>query len=351
MTRPMLLAQALASDHDLPDQDLRYLLETRDERAIAYLRQAAAETAVESFGRQIHLRGLIEFSNHCRNNCFYCGIRRDNGNVYRYRMTEEEILNSCKAGYALGFRTFVLQSGEDTWYNDVRLRALVRSIKTQFPDCALTLSVGERSRDSYRRLREAGADRYLLRHETADPEHYAKLHPRELSWERRMACLQDLKELGYQVGAGMMIGSPGQNAQCLVKDLRFLKTFQPHMVGIGPYLAHPDTPFAWERDGSPMLTLRVLSMVRLLLPQVLLPATTALNTILADGIEQGILHGANVVMPNLTPIQYRHNYTLYHDKRCTGAESAEGLDELRRRLQAIGYEIAAGRGDSPMIKS
>ena len=351
MTRPMLLARALASDHDLPDQDLRYLLETRDERAIAYLRQAAAETAVESFGRQIHLRGLIEFSNHCRNNCFYCGIRRDNGNVYRYRMTEEEILNSCKAGYALGFRTSVLKSGEDTWCNDVHVHELVRSIKTQFPDCALTLSVGERSRDSYRRLREAGADRYLLRHETADPEHYAKLHPRELSWERRMACLQDLKELGYQVGAGMMIGSPGQNAQCLVKDLRFLKTFQPHMVGIGPYLAHPDTPFAWERDGSPMLTLRVLSMVRLLLPQVLLPATTALNTILADGIEQGILHGANVVMPNLTPIQYRHNYTLYHDKRCTGAESAEGLDELRRRLQATGYEIAAGRGDSPMIKS
>ena len=351
MTRPMMLAQALASDHDLPDRDLRYLLETRDAPTIAYLRQAAVETAVETFGRRIYLRGLIEFSNHCRNNCFYCGIRRGNETLHRYRMTEEEILRSCKAGYALGFRTFVLQSGEDPWFNDVRLRALVRAIKLQFPDCAITLSVGERSRQSYQRLREAGADRYLLRHETADPDHYAQLHPQEMSWEERIACLRELKELGYQVGAGMMIGSPGQSAECLVKDLRFLKTFAPHMVGIGPYLAHPDTPFAWERDGSPMLTLRVLAMVRLLLPQVLLPATTALNTSLTDGIEQGILHGANVVMPNLTPIQYRHNYALYHDKRCTGAESAEGLDTLRRRLTAIGYEVAEGRGDSPIISS
>ena len=213
----------------------------------------------------------------------------------------------------------------------------------------MTLSVGERSRDSYQLLREAGADRYLLRHETADPSHYAMLHPPELSWEHRMACLRDLKDLGYQVGAGMMIGSPGQSAEQLVKDLRFLKTFHPHMVGIGPFISHPDTPFSWEPDGSAALTLRVLAMVRLLLPTALLPATTALNSVLPDGLEQGILCGANVIMPNLTPPDLRQHYLLYHDKRFTGAESAEGVAELRRRLNAIGYEIDPGRGDSPDI--
>ena len=347
MTRPMALARALAEDHDLPDKDLQYLLETPDPSTLSYLRQAAQAAAVEVFGRRIYLRGLIEFSNHCKNNCLYCGIRRDNETLHRYRLTEEEILGCCKTGYALGFRTFVLQSGEDPWYNDVRLRSLVRAIKLRHPDCAVTLSVGERSRESYRRLQEAGADRYLLRHETADPTHYAMLHPKEMSWEHRMNCLQDLKDLGYQVGAGMMIGSPGQSAEFLVKDLRFLKTFRPHMVGIGPFVSHPDTPFSWEPDGSAMRTLRVLALVRLLLPSVLLPATTALNSILPDGLEQGILYGANVVMPNLTPIQYRQDSSLYHHKRITGAESAEGVDQLRRRLHAIGYEIDPSRGDSP----
>lgn len=351
MTRPMALAQALAREHDLPDQDLRYLLETQDAAALDCLRQAAVETARESFGHQIYLRGLMEFSNYCKNNCFYCGIRRDNTKAQRYRLSEADILACCEVGHGLGFRTFVLQSGEDSWWDDERLCAVVRAIKARFPDCAVTLSVGERSRESYALLKEAGADRYLLRHETADPEHYAMLHPRELSWEHRMQCLRDLKDLGYQVGAGMMIGSPGQNAEYLTQDLRFLKAFEPHMVGIGPFLSHPQTPFAWEPDGSAMLTLRVLSMVRLLLPQVLLPATTALNTILPDGIEQGILHGANVVMPNLTPPGLRKHYLLYHDKRSTGAESAEGLQELRRRIHSIGYEVDPGRGDSPLVTS
>lgn len=348
MSRLLRRAQALAADHDLPDADLQELLESRDPEVTEYLRQTAAETTAAAFGRRICLRGLIEFSNHCRNNCFYCGIRRDNAALHRYRMTPEEVLTACDLGHSRGFRTFVLQSGEDPWWDDGRLCALVRSIKARFPDCAVTLSVGERSRESYRVLRAAGADRYLLRHETADPLHYARLHPPEMSWAHRMQCLQDLKDLGYQVGAGMMIGSPAQTSQCLVRDLRFLKTFQPHMVGIGPYLAHPDTPFARERDGSPVLTLRVLSMVRLMLPQVLLPATTALNTVLDNGLELGIRYGANVVMPNLTPVRYRHDYALYHDKRCTGAESAEGLAELRRRLESIGCEIDPGRGDSPL---
>lgn len=349
MTRPMALARELASSHDLPDEDLQYLLETQDADTLAYLRQAAQDTAAKGFGRKIYLRGLIEFSNHCKNNCLYCGIRRDNTKAQRYRLTEEEILSSCEIGHTLGFRTFVLQSGEDPWFTDQRLCAIVSQIKTRFPDCAVTLSVGERSRESYQLLREAGADRYLLRHETADPAHYAMLHPPELSWKHRMACLRDLKDLGYQVGAGMMIGSPGQNADRLVKDLRFLKTFRPHMVGIGPFISHPDTPFSWEPDGSPALTLRVLAMVRLLLPTVLLPATTALNSALPDGLEQGILYGANVIMPNLTPPNLRRHYLLYHDKRFTGAESAEGVNELRRRLAAIGYEIDGGRGDSPDI--
>lgn len=351
MTRPVALVQALARDHDLPDRDLQYLLETRNQAALDCLRQAAAETARETFDNRIYLRGLIEFSNYCKNNCLYCGIRRDNAEAHRYRLTEEDILAACDVGHAQGFRTFVLQSGEDPWWSDERLCAVVRAIKARFPDCAVTLSIGERSRESYRLLREAGADRYLLRHETADPEHYAMLHPKELSWEHRMNCLRDLKDLGYQVGAGMMIGSPGQNAERLVTDLRFLKTFRPHMVGIGPFLSHAQTPFAWEPDGSPMLTLRVLAMVRLMLPKALLPATTALNTALPDGIEQGVLHGANVVMPNLTPPDLRRHYALYHDKRCTGAESAEGLLELRRRLTAIGYEIDHARGDSPMLQS
>ena len=351
MTRPMALARQLAETHDLPDGDLRYLLETRDEAALEYLQRAAAETSREAFGRRIYLRGLIEFSNYCKNNCLYCGIRRDNAEAHRYRLTEADILAGCELGYTQGFRTFVLQSGEDSWWSDERLSSVVRAIKTRFPDCALTLSIGERSRESYRLLREAGADRYLLRHETADPEHYAMLHPPELSWEHRMQCLRELKDLGYQVGAGMMIGSPGQSAEALVKDLRFLKTFQPHMVGIGPFLSHPQTPFSWEPDGSPWLTLRVLSMVRLMLPKALLPATTALNTALSDGIEQGVLHGANVVMPNLTPPELRKHYLLYHDKRSTGAESAEGLRELQRRLNTIGYEIDPGRGDSPMLQS
>lgn len=351
MTRPVALVRALAQDHDLPDRDLRYLLETRDEAALAELRQAAAATARETFGNRIYLRGLIEFSNHCKNNCFYCGIRRDNTEALRYRLTEADVLASCDVGYARGFRTFVLQSGEDPWFTDERLCAIVGAIKARFPDCAVTLSIGERSRESYRLLREAGADRYLLRHETADPRHYAMLHPREMSWDHRMQCLRDLKDLGYQVGAGMMIGSPGQSAEQLVQDLRFLKTFGPHMVGIGPFLSHPQTPFSWEPDGSPMMTLRVLAMVRLMLPKALLPATTALNTALPDGIEQGILHGANVVMPNLTPPDLRKHYLLYHDKRSTGAESAEGLQELRRRIQSIGYEIDQGRGDSPLVRS
>ncbi len=342
------LARALAADQDLPDAALLRLLEARDDETAAFLQSAAGETARAVFGRRVYLRGLIEFTNYCKNDCYYCGIRRSNARAARYRLTPGQILSCCAAGYGLGFRTFVLQGGEDGWWDDGRLCALAAEIKARWPDCALTLSVGERSRESYARLRAAGADRCLLRHETADPTHYAALHPPAQTLARRMACLRDLRDLGYQVGAGMMVGSPGQTAAQLVRDLRFLKDFRPHMAGIGPYLSHPDTPFAGCPDGSAALTLYLLSIVRLLLPQVLLPATTALATALPDGRERGILCGANVVMPNLTPPAVRGRYLLYHDKLVSGAESAAGLAQLRARLAAIGYEAAMDRGDSPM---
>ena len=343
------LARKLAETHTLNDRELAALLEGCGPETAAFLRDAAAETARAVFGRRIFLRGLIEFTNHCRCDCRYCGIRRSNRRAVRYRLTGDQILDCCRRGYALGFRTFVLQGGEDGWWTDSRLCHLVTEIRRACPGCAVTLSVGERSRESYARLRAAGADRYLLRHETADPEHYALLHPPEQQLARRMQCLQDLKSLGYQVGAGMMVGSPGQTTACLAADLRFLRDFRPHMVGIGPFLSHPDTPFRGQPDGSAERTLQLVSIVRLLLPQVLLPATTALSTAMPDGREQGILHGANVVMPNLTPPAERANYLLYHDKLASGAESAAGLEELCRRLDAIGYEAdITSRGDSPM---
>lgn len=348
MSRVLALAQKLAETHTLSDGELLALLEGRCEASAALLRTAAQKAACAVFGRRIYLRGLIEFTNYCRNDCYYCGIRRSNQKASRYRLTPDQILACCESGYRLGFRTFVLQGGEDPWWTDRRLEALVSAVRARFPDCALTLSVGERSPESYRALFRAGADRYLLRHETADPAHYALLHPPSLSPARRMACLRELKAIGYQVGAGMMVGSPGQTPEHLVRDLRFLQEFRPHMVGIGPFLSHPDTPFRAEPDGSAQLTLYLLSIVRLLLPLALLPATTALGTALPGGRELGILHGANVVMPNLTPSGVRGKYLLYHDKLSTGAESAAGLPLLRSSLAAIGYETAGGRGDSPM---
>lgn len=349
MSAALSLAKTLSEAHDLPEAGLRRLLEQRDEETAAFLRKAAGETARAVFGRRVYLRGLIEFTNYCKNNCRYCGIRRGNHRAVRYRLTPEQVEAACAAGHARGFRTFVLQGGEDGWWDDDRLCALVAALHARFPDCALTLSVGERSRESYQRLRDAGAERYLLRHETADPAHYAALHPPEMDFHRRMACLQDLKDLGYQVGAGMMVGSPGQGMAQLARDLRFLKDFRPHMAGVGPYLSHPDTPFAGKPDGSAALTLYLLSILRLLLPKVLLPATTALSTALPDGREQGILCGANVVMPNLTPPEVRGHYLLYHDKLSAGAESAAGLDLLQSRLAAIGYEVSFDRGDSPAM--
>lgn len=347
--RAAALARRMAAGEALTDEELLALLEQRTPDSAEILRSAAVETARRTFGNQVYLRGLIEFTNYCKNDCYYCGIRRSNRNAERYRLPPETVLACCAAGYDLGFRTFVLQGGEDGWWTDEKLCKLIAAIKERHPDCAVTLSIGERSRESYAALRQAGADRYLLRHETANAHHYGQLHPPELRLENRIRCLYDLKELGYQVGAGMMVGSPGQTLSNLVEDLRFLQRLQPHMVGIGPFLRHRDTPFADQPDGSAELTLYLLSMVRLLLPKVLLPATTALGTAMEGGRERGILHGANVVMPNLSPADVRSKYLLYHDKLATGAESANGLVRLQSNLKAIGYEAVVARGDAPTL--
>ncbi len=297
------------------------------------------------YGKRIFIRGLIEFTNYCKNNCYYCGIRAQNEEAERYRLMPEEIIACTDSGYGLGFRTFVLQGGEDPYYSDEILVPIISKIKERFPDCALTLSVGERSYESYQKLKKAGADRYLLRHETANRQHYGMLHPENMSWENRIRCLKDLKGLGFQTGAGFMVGSPGQTEEDLADELLFLKKIDPEMVGIGPFIPHKDTPFRDEVPGSAELTLFLLSLIRLTLPDVLLPATTALGTVDPMGREKGILSGANVLMPNLSPVDVRDKYLLYDNKICTGEEAAQCIECLKERVQKTGYEIVTDRGD------
>lgn len=312
-----------------------------------YLFLLARKTRERYFGKKIYVRGLIEFTNYCKNNCYYCGIRRDNREASRYRLTKAQILTCCETGYRLGFRTFVFQGGEDPFFTDRLMVELITEIKSRYPDCALTLSVGEKSRESYEAFYRAGADRYLLRHETADADHYGQLHPPELSLEQRMHCLRDLKEIGYQTGAGFMVGSPGQTVESLYQDLEFLHRLKPEMVGIGPFIPHSQTPFREESAGNLEQTLFLLGILRLLLPKALLPATTALGTIDPRGREKGMLAGANVVMPNLSPGEVRGKYLLYNNKICTGDEAAESLQHLKQSMAAIGYEVVVDRGDAP----
>lgn len=335
----------IREERDISREVLEQLLTTDDAEVVEYLRKSARDVADSMYGKRIFLRGLIEISSHCKNDCLYCGLRRSNREAVRYRLTEEEIYDCCEQGYRLGFRTFVMQGGEDGWFNDERMCRIVRTVRQQYPDCAITLSLGERSRESYQALYDAGANRYLLRHETADAEHYARLHPAEMSWQHRIDCLHALKEIGYQVGCGFMVGSPYQTFDTLYKDLQFLRSFQPHMVGIGPFIAAHNTPFADQPNGKVSYTLRLLSIIRLLLPNVLLPATTALGTLHPRGREQGILHGANVVMPNLSPREHRKDYAIYDNKICTGDEAAECRSCMEMRMRVIGYETVVDRGD------
>ena len=321
------------------------MLENISEQETETLRKKAQKTSLERFGNRVFIRGLIEFTSVCKNDCYYCGLRRSNHNAVRYRLSKEQILDCCKTGYELGFRTFVLQGGEDGYFTDEIMCDIVSSIKSLYPDCAVTLSLGERSTESFRKLFKTGADRYLLRHETANDEHYRKLHPSEMSLENRKKCLFELKQIGYQTGAGFMVGSPYQTYETLAEDLLFIKELNPQMCGIGPFIPHKDTDFKNEKSGSVQLTLVLLSVIRLMLPDILLPATTALGTADGTGREKGILHGANVVMPNLSPTEHRADYSLYDNKICTGDEAAECIKCLSGRMKSIGYKIVIDRGD------
>ena len=318
----------------------------RDRETEQYARDLACRVREKIYGNNIYIRGLIEFTSYCRNDCYYCGIRRSNHAAERYRLTEEDILNCCAQGYDLGFRTFVLQGGEDGFFTPEKMEKIIKSIKSRYPDCALTLSVGEKEQYVYRIYREAGADRYLLRHETADEAHYRMLHPEELSPEHRKDCLRTLKKMGFQTGAGFMVGSPGQTPETLAEDFLFLRELNPEMAGIGPFIAHKDTPFRHRPDGTLKDTLFYLALLRLMLPEVLLPATTALGTIHPQGRELGVLSGANVIMPNLSPVSVRGKYMLYDGKLSSGAEAAENLEELKHRMEKIGCRIVTDRGDA-----
>ena len=340
------LIDKLKETETLTREEWIALIENRTPALAEYLFEQAREVREEYYGKNIYIRGLIEFTNYCKNDCYYCGIRKSNPNALRYRLTKEEILECCAYGYQLGFRTFVLQGGEDGYFTEERMVEIVSAIRGTFSDCAITLSIGEKSFDSYKKFHDAGADRYLLRHETYDCEHYGKLHPAILSAKHRQKCLWDLKEIGYQVGTGFMVGSPYQTASNLADDMLFIKELNPQMVGIGPFIPHKDTEFSKEPAGTLELTLYMLGLLRLMLPKVLLPATTALGTIAENGRELGILAGANVVMPNLSPASVREKYLLYDNKICTGDEAAESVEHLKEQMRHIGYEIVISRGDS-----
>ena len=345
MTEHREIIDKLEQEQNLPPEEFERLLTALSPEDEEYLFARAREVRHRVYGKAVYLRGLIEFTNYCKNDCYYCGIRRSNGNAQRYRLSKEQILDCCERGYELGFRTFVLQGGEDGYFTDERVCGLVSEIKDRYPGCAVTLSIGEKSRESYQAFFDAGADRYLLRQETSNPAHYRSLHPAELSIENRKRCLWDLKDIGYQVGCGIMVGSPGQTTAHIIEDLAFMRALQPHMVGIGPFIPHKDTRFRDERPGTLADTLHLLAILRLMLPDALLPATTALGTIHPLGREKGILAGANVVMPNLSPTAVRGKYLLYDGKICTGDEAAECRHCMERRMERIGYQVEVNRGD------
>ena len=338
------LIDKLEKERTLSKKEYLTLIENRDQ-CRDYLTERAFAVRNRVFGNTVYIRGLIEISNYCKNDCYYCGIRRSNTNIQRYRLTPDEIINCADEGYKLGFRTFVLQGGEDNYYSDEMLCSVISEIKKRYPDCAVTLSLGERSYLSYKALKEAGADRYLLRHETANFEHYSRLHPKEMDFFNRLACIENLKSLGYQLGVGFMVGTPFQTLEDLADEMLYLIQIKPQMVGIGPFISHKDTPFKDFESGSAELTTFMLSLIRLTLPNVLLPATTALGTIEADGREKGILAGANVLMPNLSPSFAKENYILYDNKICTGDEAAQCIECLKQRISKTGCEITISRGD------
>lgn len=343
------LINKLEKNRSLTVEEYRYLIDNRNKEYASMLSEKAVEVRKSIYGNDVFVRGLIEISNICKNDCLYCGIRGGNKNCERFRLTKEQILSCCENGYSLGFRTFVMQGGEDMYFSDDVVCDIISEIKARYPDCAVTLSLGERSFESYKRLFDAGADRYLLRHETADKAHYEKLHPDNLSFDNRMKCLENLKKIGFQTGCGFMVGSPFQTSEHLAKDLKFIEEFKPEMCGIGPFIPHKDTVFCDYPAGTVELTCYLLSIIRLISPSILLPATTALGSIDPVGREKGILAGANVVMPNLSPLDTRAKYSLYNNKLSSGAESAQGKAILEDKINSIGYRIVTDRGDYKRI--
>lgn len=337
------IIEKLLTERNLSDYELKTVLQTDTFDSELFF--TADRKRRQIYGDAVYIRGLIEFTNYCRNNCYYCGIRRDNKTAERYRLSKEDIIACCTEGYRLGFRTYVLQGGEDPYYTDILMCDIISEIHNRFPDCAITLSVGERSKESYKAFFDAGANRYLLRHETADELHYKKLHPDSMSLKNRKRCLYDLKDIGYQVGSGFMVGSPYQTTEHLIKDLRFLQELRPDMIGIGPYITHANTPLSNFENGSASLTLRLISILRLMFPYALIPATTALGTIHPQGRELGLKAGANVVMPNLSPVNVRKLYDLYENKICTGEEAAQCRGCLERRVMSAGYKIVTSIGN------
>ncbi|WP_079424642.1 [FeFe] hydrogenase H-cluster radical SAM maturase HydE [Clostridium oryzae] len=340
------LIDKLYKNNYLNKDELAYIIANKEDEVIKYASTKAAEVRQKYYGNKVFMRGLIEFTSYCKNDCIYCGIRRSNSNAERYRLTAEQILKCCEIGYNLGYRTYVLQGGEDPFYTDDKIIEIVSDIKRLYPECAITLSIGEKSYESYKKYYVAGADRYLLRHETANEEHYAKLHPKELSLRNRKECLFNLKKIGYQVGAGFMVESPYQTPENLAEDLLFMKELQPEMIGLGPFIPQKDTPFRDKKQGSLQTTVLMLALTRLMFPKVLLPATTALGTIHPLGREMGIKAGANVVMPNLSPTDVRAKYSLYDNKICTGDEAAECRNCIERRINSAGFEVDPSRGDN-----
>ncbi len=339
------LINKLYETSSLSIDEYEYLIINRDEESTKLLKKYAVEKRQQHYSNKVFVRGLIEVSNICKNDCYYCGIRKSNHNCDRYRLTKEKILECCNEGYSLGFRTFVLQGGEDGIFTDPWLCELIESIKQNHPDCAITLSLGERSKESYQKLFDSGADRYLLRHETADSKHYSQLHPDNLSLENRLQCLKNLKEIGFQTGCGFMVGSPYQTTRNIAQDLKFIEEFSPDMCGVGPFIPHKDTMFKNYASGDADLCCYLLSIIRLIKPNILLPATTALGTVESNGRERGILSGANVIMPNLSPMSVRKKYALYDGKISTGEESVQSLYKLKQSMNAIGYEVVVDRGD------
>ena len=344
MSRVIGLIDKLEKEHILSKSELTEIITGHTPETDEYLFAKARSVREKIYGKDVYMRGLIEFTNYCKNDCLYCGIRRSAKNAERYRLTEEQILDCCEIGYRLGFRTFVLQGGEDGFYTDDKIVSIVSDIKAKFPDCAVTLSIGEKSRESYEKFRKAGVDRYLLRHETANSEHYRKLHPKVPSLENRMRCLADLKELGFQTGCGFMVGSPYQTAENLAEDLLYISKLQPHMVGIGPFIPHPQTPLAQAQTGSFTLALKVMSLTRIMLPDINIPATTAMETLNPNGRIIALQSGANVVMPNVTTIEYRAKYEIYPNKICINEEPSQCRNCIEGKIKSIGRNISTSQG-------